>query len=105
LPRLEKDVYEFTYEVGSTQMDRFVNNTGTYNVYNVVNTQNKFSFFLKMYGTQTVHVKTEKPNAAESDNENLRILSQVYDADNGVLSLEINGRNIQGEQGSITLKY
>lgn len=105
LPRLEKDVYEFIYEVGTNQMTRFVNNTGTYNVYNVENTQNKFSFFLKMYGTQTVHVKTEKPIGAESDNENLRILSQVYDADNGILSLDIHGRNIQGEHGTIILKY
>ena len=58
-----------------------------------------------MYGTQTVQVKTEKPSSAESDNENLWILSQDYNAENGILSLQIYGRDIQGEQGTITLTY
>ncbi|CAN5336308.1 hypothetical protein BH23BAC3_BH23BAC3_02840 [soil metagenome] len=105
LPRLEREVYQFSYEVGSDQMSRIVNNTGTYNIYEVMSNPDSFSFYLKMYGTQTVQVKTENPSSAESDNENLWILSQDYNAENGILSLEIYGRDIQGEQGTITLTY
>lgn len=105
LPRLEKKKYTLRYKVGPEQMVRYVNNTGTYNVYNVKNERKQFSFDLKMYGTQTVRVQTERPADAESDTSVLTILSREYDNVNGVLLLEIRGRNIQGEPGTITLKY
>ena len=105
LPRLEREVYEFTYEIGSQRMPRYVNNTGTYNVYDVTDSRNRFSFEIQMYGTQTVKVVTNQPGSIESDNEFLTVLSHEYDAAEGVLHIEIHGRDIQGETGTITLNY
>lgn len=105
LPKLEREVYEVSYEIGQRQMDRYVNNTGTYNVYQVTNHDDTFSFERKMYGTQMVRVVTSQPRAVTSNNDFLKILSQEYDESEGVLQLEIQGRNIQGERGIITLTY
>lgn len=105
LPKLDREVYEFTYEVGSQRMPRFVNNMGTYNVYNVTDSSNRFTFEVQMYGTQTIEVVTNRPRNVESDNEFLSVLSHEYDTANGVLHIEVHGRDIQGETGIITLNY
>src|SRR5690625_1276636 len=105
LPKLERVANEVSYEIGQRQKDRYVNNTGTYNVYQVTNHDDTFSFELIMYGTQMVRVVTSQPRAVTSNNDFLKILSQGYDESEGVLQLEIQGRNIQGERGIITLTY
>ena len=105
LPRLEKEKYELDYETGSDFIDRVVYDKGTYNVYTVRDEDSKFVFNLKMYGTQKVNIKGPKPAKVTSSNPYLEILSQEYsDADNELILL-IKGRDIQGEEGTITLNY
>jgi hypothetical protein len=105
LPPLERKVYEFEYEIGSTPMKRYVNNTGTYNVYSFFDSGPEMRIDIKMYGLQDVEIRTTAPKSVVSLNEHLKIESQRYDADRGVLILSVNGRNIQGERGTITLNY
>lgn len=105
LPRLERQIYELEYGIGSRPLRRSVNNSGTYNVYGVTDRPEEFRFELKMYGTQTVEIRTEEPSVVESDNEHLTILARSYDPDREMLLLTIRGRNIQGERGTIILRY
>jgi len=105
LPPLEREVYELTYAIGSQLLPRSVNNAGTYNVYGVTDSGDQLSVELKMYGTQTVEVRTPEPSDITTDNEYLEILSTAYDRDSEILSLEIRGRNIQGETGTVILSY
>lgn len=105
LPRLGKDHYTVKYEMGKTLPAAFVNNTGTYNIYNVVSTSKKFSFGLRMYGTQQVTVKCAKPSRVESDNNNLKVVNYSYNNESGLLSLEISGRDMQGENGLVDIIY
>src|SRR5690625_3819083 len=105
LPPLEKRVYRLNWEIGSHPLPMSVNNSGTYNVYRVTDTGDRLSFELKMYGTQTVEVRTPEPSDIRTDNEHLEILSTAYDRESEMLSLEIRGRDIQGETGTVTLSY
>jgi hypothetical protein len=105
LPPLERKVYEFEYEIGSTPMNRFVNNTGTYTIYRVFDSGPEMRIEIKMYGLQDVEIRTAAPKSIVSLNEHLIIESQRYDADRGVFILAVSGRNIQGERGTLVLNY
>ncbi len=105
LPPLERKVYRFEYGVGGAPMRRVVNNTGTYTVYDVDDFDTEMRLDIKMYGQQYVEIRTTPPKSVASLNEHLRIESQRYDSDRGVLILLMSGRNIQGERGTIVLNY
>lgn len=105
LPPLSKKNYTLEYEIGDKKMDRHVNNNGTYNVYHVNDLGSSLEVILKMYGEQIVEIYTSKPNSVISSNENLQISSFSYDEDQNIAYLTIKGRDIQGEKGTITLKY
>lgn len=105
LPRLDKKKYELKYELGESYINRVILNKGTYNVYDVKNDSDEFIFDLKMYGTQDVTIKCEKPAKVISSNPNLEILSQKYSDKQNELILNIKGRDMQGEEGTITINF
>lgn len=105
LPPLQKRSYKFEYEVGNEPMDMFVNNTGTYNVYNVRNLRSSFEIDIKMYGKQIVHVHSPRPTSITSSNENLKIKSFSYDDSNSMTYITIEGCDIQGEKGEVIMKF
>ncbi len=105
LPPLERENYVLEYETGPEQMERFVNNTGTYNIYGVSDNGNTFEIEMKMYGRQTVEVHSPSPRRVTSDNDNLRIISYSFDTTNSVTHLEIEAHDIQGETGTVVLHF
>lgn len=105
LNKLGKDKYELTYEIGEETMPIYINNTGTYNIYDVNITDKNLDFDIKMYGTQIVKIKSPEPNVVKSDNPNLKILSSDYDKKDKTLLLKIWGRDIQGETGHISIEF
>lgn len=104
LPRLEKQKYILNYVTGNTFIPQFVNNDGTYNIYNFHVDSSSVTINIKMYGTQIVKIKMEKPLSVESSNPNLTVNAINYDDNAGMVLLELSGRNIQGEKGSITIR-
>ena len=105
LPQLKKKIYRLKYKTGTKLLPLFVNNTGTYNVYNVDITAEGIDFELKMYGTQDVLVKCPKPVSIKSSNRYLKILSHEHNNKTGMLSVKIHGRDMQGEKGTIYVKF
>ncbi len=105
LPPLEQKSYNFEYTVGKDLMNRVVNNKGTYNVYSLADNGSSIEIDIKMYGEQTVEVRSPKPASVRSTNQNLLIKSFSYDDKNSVTSVIVNGRNIQGERGIVVLTY
>lgn len=105
LDKLNKDKYNLTYEVGEETMPVYINNTGTYNIYDVDISNKNLNFDLKMYGTQTLKIKCPEPESIKSSNPNLKILSSNYDKKDGLLDLVISGRDIQGEKGNISINF
>lgn len=105
LPQLKKEKYELTLELGNKLMDSFINNTGTYNVYNVELKDKSMLFNIKMYGKQTVMIKCKEPIKINTNNRNLVINSWKYDKNSEMLSLDVYGKNIQGEGGEININF
>ncbi len=105
LPRLEKTTYEVTYAIGESTPKVFVNNTGTYNVYNVNIHDNNMSFSTRVYGTQDILIKCPKPAKVESNNPNLKIVSFSYDAKTGFATVQTSAHDMQGESGQITINF
>ncbi len=105
LPPLKKENYSLEYKKGNIPMERYVNNTGTYNVYNVTDKGSSIEMDLKMYGEQVVEVRSPKPHSVTSTNENLDIKFFSYDEKNSITYITINGRNIQGEKGTVVLEF
>ena len=105
LPVLSKKNYTLEYKISDRRMNRHVYNSGTYNVYNVIDHGSSLEIDLKMYGEQVVEIHTPKPASVMSSNENLLVTSFSYDDEQNIAYLTINGRNIQGERGIITLEY
>jgi hypothetical protein len=105
LPLLKKEKYTLVYEIGNKSPDRYINNSGTYNIYEVQDEASRFSFNIEMYGTQKVRIRCGNPLRIDSDNPNLKIISQSYDERTKILTIEINGRDMQGENGKISLFF
>jgi hypothetical protein len=105
LPPLEREVYILRYTLGSSDMQTYILNNGTYNIYRFEHNKDFISFDIKMYGSQVVMIKCLAPNSFASSNPYLRIISDYYNKASGILSLEISGRNICGESGTIELSF
>ena len=105
LPPLAKEKYVLKYACGHRIMDKFIFNSGTYNIYRFESTDRAIEFDIKMYGTQKVMIRCPKPASVYSSNPNLRIISEKYDVAQGYLSLEICARDIIGETGTVNLTF
>ncbi len=103
LPRLERKQYTLTITTGTSEMPSYVWNDGTYNVEEFHSGRDNAVVGLEMYGTQRVKMKLRfEPGEVASNNADLEIRDWRYDAP--FLHLLIRGRNIQGQQGMITIK-
>jgi len=105
LPPVKKGTNVLKYETGSFPMPEYIFNAGTYNIYRFENKERSIEIDIKMYGTQNVTIKCRRPVAVDSSNPNLRILSVSYDQAKALLSINISGRNITGESGTIVLTF
>jgi hypothetical protein len=105
LPPLEKDLYQFEYRVGEEKLNRVVHNTGTYNVYALKDIDSTIQIDLKMYGEQTVGISSPKPRSVTSKNDHLPVKSFSYDEENSMTMITLCGRDLQGERGTVVLKY
>lgn len=106
LPKLEQRQYTLEYETGPAPAAERVEINGTYNVYGVTRERNSMQVDLQMYGTQDVHIYTQRePSSVVSGNERLRVLETGYDAGKGLLTIKVSGHDIQGERGVLTLQY
>jgi hypothetical protein len=103
LPPLESNEYLLEYETGNSLMPVFVNNTGTYNVYSADLKKEEAVFRIRMYGTQEVNFRCGIPDSVCSDNPYLKVLSWKYEAQNRMLTVKMNGRDMQGETGNIKI--
>ncbi len=104
LPPLKKQNHKLEYQVGNKKMDRFVHNTGTYNIYNVREQDSALEIDIKMYGEQIVEIYSSKPSSVTSSNDHLEIKSFSYDNERGTVYLTVKGRNIQGERGLLRIE-
>jgi len=105
LPQLEKGKYILKYTLGDSNMQTYIFNNGTYNIYRFEHDKDFLSFDIKMYGSQVVTIKCLAPKSIASSNPYLKIISDDYNKATGILSLEISGRNICGESGTIRLSF
>jgi hypothetical protein len=105
LPPLERKNYRFEYRTGNQPMNKYVNNTGTYNVYNVVDQGSSFEIDIQMYGEQIVQVRSPRPVSIDSTNTNLKVKSFTYNQNTSMTSIIVEGRDIQGERGKIILNF
>jgi len=105
LPPLKKGKHVLKYTIDNQTMPEYIFNNGTYNIYRFEHKGRSIEFDIKMYGTQNVMVKCLQPLAIGSSHSNLRVLSGTYDQTSGLLSINISGRNIMGESGTIILTF
>ena len=105
LPPLLKNKYTLEYSIGNRRMDSYVNNTGTYNVYSVRQKDSVTTIDMKMYGKQIVEFYGPEVKSVDSSNEYLKVEEFTYDRDKKTNYLIVNGRDIQGERGVISLYF
>ncbi len=106
LPVLEKRSYTLEYETGENEMDGYIFNKGTYNVYSFKKEAADTEARIRLYGTQTVDFfGVERPDDISLSNPDVEQLSAHYDAENRHLALELRARDMQGETSSIRLLY
>ena len=105
MPMLNKEKYTLDYEVSEKNMDFFVFNDDTYNVYSVENTKKEKKVQLRVYGTQDVKIKGDNPKEIKIDNTDMQIVKSDYNTDKQMLIVTVQALDIQGETGTLTLKY
>lgn len=105
LPRLQAKKYVLKYEIGTELLPLTVYNDGTYNVYGISNLEKEIHINLKVYGTQLVKVRCEKPQKVVSDNKGLSIENYTYNDQQRELNITVKARDFQGETGTLKLMY
>jgi hypothetical protein len=104
LPMLRKDLYEVVWEIGERPVRGTVNNTGTYNVYEVDVAANRYRFLVRMYGTQDVRFRVDEGYAATTEHNGFTITGSSYDHQAGELVVTLQALDIQGETAWISLQ-
>lgn len=102
--RLGKTVYTLECTLGDTYMPAYVDLTkGTYNVYSFEASDMSASIKVNMYGTQDIKIKLPfAPKVVPvSSSNNLKVNKWSYK--NGYCVINVTGKNIQGEVGTITI--
>ncbi|MEO5979072.1 MAG: hypothetical protein ABIS36_23125 [Chryseolinea sp.] len=104
LPPLKAQKYTLEFELGAIEMNDYVLNDGTYNVYSASRRNEEFDIELKVYGTQTVKVKCESCTQVDSRTRGLHIDGFNYDTGMRMALIRITASDFQGSRGTIRLK-
>lgn len=106
LPPINKAVSRLSYAIGREMISNCVLNRGTYNIYRVAQMDGTLEIDLKMYGEQTVEVRTpEPPSEITSSNPFLQVVDYNYSQSEEITRIEVKGRDMQGELGQLTLVF
>jgi hypothetical protein len=104
LPRLENEVYDLRYTIGRDLMSSYVFLDGTYNLYQLTQSDKIMSVDIKVYGTQSVRIRGVEPKNVVSMSPNLSITDWRYDESKQEVNVEVKARDMQGSRGKILLE-
>lgn len=101
--RLLPGVYTLNTQIGTSTMPSYVDLTlATFNIYSMTNTLNTSILSVKVYGNQNIKVKFPfTPTQVVSNNPNLFV--NFYSINGSFITINVIGKNIQGESGIITI--
>jgi hypothetical protein len=105
LPRLDKKKYILEYAIGEEMLPVCVYNDGTYNVYKLLCNESEIAITVRVYGSQTIKVRCQRPIKAISDSEQLAIISSSYEEDVKTLKIEVVAADMQGTTSTVRLQY
>ncbi len=106
VPKLLPKTYQLTFKVGSEYPPLYLENLGTYNVYDFTVNQNKAFLKLRLYGTQILKFHgLVCPINISSDNPDIRIINKKCNGYNNEVILTVSAHDIQGETGTLTLTF
>jgi hypothetical protein len=105
LPRLDKKRYVLEYTIGAEMLPVCVYNDGTYNVYKLLCNESQIAITVRVYGSQTIKVRCQRPIKAISDSEQLAIISSSYEEDVKTLKIEVVAADMQGTTSTVRLQY
>jgi hypothetical protein len=104
LPPLQKETYNVEWKIGDKPVSGTINNTGTYNVYDVKTTAEGYRFTICMYGTQDVRFRVGDEYEAITTHEGFEIRSSTYNRNSNELIISLYGLDVQGETGVVNLR-
>jgi len=102
--RLDRATYTLESALGNAYMPAYIDLTGaTFNVFSFEWEARSASLKIEMYGTQDVRVRLPfVPTEVLSDNPDLEIVSWSWEAP--FVTIEVKGKDIQGEVGTIAIE-
>ncbi|UXP32251.1 hypothetical protein N6H18_18085 [Reichenbachiella agarivorans] len=104
LPPLLQKKYELKYELGVTQISQIVWHDNTSNILDTSCTKEETRVKLRWYGRQTLRILNVKtPVEISSNNQKLKILDWKVEGE--YLNIDLEAHDIQGETGTIQIKY
>jgi hypothetical protein len=105
LPVLRKEHYTLYYSISNEMISPCVFNDGTYNVYSFKLNMKSIMIDLKVYGTQHIRVKCNKPESVTSTHQSLVVQKFSYDSTTQELNILVNATNMQGSRGDILIHF
>ena len=105
LPVLQKQHYTLYYSVGTEEMDSYIYNDGTYNVYYVERDPENFIANVKVYGTTVIRVRCHEPEKVSAGNTQLIIKDFTYHSSLQELEIVVQGVDMQGSRGDILIRF
>lgn len=102
LSQLQQTVYHLYIQKSSAQLAKCVMHDGTYNVLSFNSMAETATLGLEMYGTQNVRIRLDfEPISVTSLDTGLVINSRAYDAAAKELVINVTGKDIMGQRGTI----
>ena len=105
LPSLGKEVYRLRYQTGDAAMPVHIIHEGTSNIYRFEQQQGSLLIDIKVYGSQALKIKCEKPAEVLSVTESLRVEGCRYEESEGTLSIALAAQDFQGIRGRIQVIF
>jgi hypothetical protein len=105
LPRLGRERYELRFALGSSAITGLVYHDGTFNVYDVVQEPQQMTVEVKMYGSQDVKVRCQRPEAVDSLTPSLYVDDWSYDDARGIAVVRVRASDFQGVKGMVRLSW
>jgi len=101
LPPLGKKQYILEIKTGPGLPEVYIDYIGTYNIYNTKLSPDNLEFDIKMYGSQKIDIHCPLPDTVISNNPFLEITDYYYNVNDGILTITLSGRDMQGESGRV----